>query len=95
MKEAHRHKLIDYVPGEKNFKFTDDGKLSEQQKKALEFIRTNVLEKYGSTGVQEVLDKAIFELLKYIAIFLYLERKFLKKQSAKSLNIDMKVSVIK
>ena len=41
----------------------------KKQKNALNFIKTEVLEKYGSTGVQKVLDIAVFELLKYIAIF--------------------------
>ena len=41
----------------------------EKQKKALEFIKTNILEKYGSTGVQETLDKIVFDILKYIAIY--------------------------
>jgi ribosome-binding ATPase YchF (GTP1/OBG family) len=35
----------------------------------LEFIKENILDKYGSTGIQEVLNKTVFELLKYIAIF--------------------------
>jgi hypothetical protein len=32
-------------------------------------IKKNVLEVYGSTGVQEVLNKTVFELLKYICVF--------------------------
>ena len=69
LKEAAKHSLIDYIPGEDNFAVRDESKLNERQKKALEFIKTNVLEKYKTTGVQEVLDKAVFELLKYKAIF--------------------------
>ena len=45
------------------------GKLSGKQKAALDIIQKNVLDVYGSTGVQEFLNKAVFELLKYIAIF--------------------------
>lgn len=43
--------------------------LSEKQKIALNLINENVLEVYDSTGIQEVLNKVIFDLLKYIAIF--------------------------
>ena len=32
-------------------------------------IKKNVLDVYGSTGVQEVLNKTVFDLLKYIAVF--------------------------
>ena len=61
-------KLIDYVPGEKDFQI--EGKLTEKQKAALEKIKQNVLDKFEyGTGVQEVLNKAVFELLKYVSIF--------------------------
>jgi len=69
LREAAKHDLISYVPGENDFKTTVDDKLNAQQKKGLEFIKKNVLKKYKNTGVQEVLDKAVFELLKYIAVY--------------------------
>tara|TARA_Y100000310_G_scaffold289617_1_gene316144 strand:+ start:421 stop:1617 length:1197 start_codon:yes stop_codon:yes gene_type:complete len=69
LKEAAKHELIDYVPGEGDFVLKDDGKLNEKQKNALNFIKENVLGKYKGTGVQDVLDKAVFELLEYKAIF--------------------------
>jgi len=69
LKEAAKHELIKYIPGENNFELINEGEINEKQKKALGFINKNVLEKYGSTGVQDVLDKSVFDLLKYIAIF--------------------------
>jgi len=69
LREAARHKLIDYVPGEKSFKLIDEGKLNDKQKKALSFIQSNMLDKFGSTGIQDALNHSIFNLLKYIAIF--------------------------
>lgn len=64
---ANNAGLIEYVPGESDFKYLKE--LSEKQKEALELIRKNVLEIYGSTGVQEVLNRTVFDLLKYIAVF--------------------------
>ena len=69
LREAARHELIDYIPGENNFKIKNEEKLNAKQKNALNFINSNVLEKYGSTGIQSILDRAVFELLNYIAIF--------------------------
>ncbi|MBU90526.1 translation-associated GTPase [Candidatus Woesearchaeota archaeon] len=69
LKEAAKHELIKYIPGENKFEIINEEKVNEKQKKALDFIKNNVLDKYQTTGVQEVLDKAVFELLKYIAIF--------------------------
>jgi ribosome-binding ATPase YchF (GTP1/OBG family) len=68
LRQAAKAGMIDYTPGEKDFKLKKE--LSEKQKQALELIRTNVLQKYEfGTGVQEVLDESTFKLLKRIAIF--------------------------
>lgn len=67
LREAAKSNLIKYVPGDS--KFDIKGNISEKQKVALEFIQKNVLDKFGSTGVQDVLNKAVFDLLKYIAIY--------------------------
>jgi len=67
LREAAKHELIDYIPGDNNFKIK--GKMNEKQKNALNYIKKNVLNKHGSTGIQDVLDKAVFEFLKYIAVF--------------------------
>ena len=69
LREAAKHGLIKYIPGEDNFEVINEEKLSEKQKNALSFIKTDVLDKYGSTGVQKVLDIAVFELLNCIAAF--------------------------
>ncbi len=69
LREAAKANLIDYVPGSEYFETVHAEKLSEQQKNALDFIKTDVLDEFGSTGVQQVLDDAVFGLLKYIAIF--------------------------
>ncbi len=69
LREAAKHNLVEYVPGEKDLKLIGEDKLNEKQKNALEFIKNNVLDKFGSTGVQQVLDDAVFKLLKYIAVY--------------------------
>ncbi len=69
LREAAKHDLIKYVPGEKEFQTPENSNLNEKQKQALQFIQTNILDKLNSTGVQGVLDQAVFDLLKYIAIF--------------------------
>lgn len=68
LKEAAKHGLIEYLPGEKDFKIVDESKLTDKQKTALKFIKEGLLSKY-STGVQEVINEAVFDLLKYVAIF--------------------------
>ena len=69
LKEAAKHELIDYVPGENSFTIKDQSKLNEKQKNALKFVKENILTKFGTTGVQQVLDDAVFKLLKYIGVY--------------------------
>jgi len=71
LKEAARHDLIEYIPGEGDFKITELGgsKLNEKQETALGFIKTNILEKYKTTGIQQVVDKAVFGVLGYFHVF--------------------------
>ncbi len=69
LKEADKHGMIEYIPGEKEFTIKPEGGLSDQQKKALEFIKEKMIEKYGSTGVQKIMDASVLDVLKYIAIF--------------------------
>ena len=61
--------LIRYLPGDSDFEVADGSKLTPAQKRALEMIRENVLAKWGSTGVQEVVNKAYFDLLNYIPVY--------------------------
>ena len=68
LRQAANVGLIDYVQGASSFTINED-KISEKQKTALESIQKNVLDIYGSTGIQEVLDKGVLDLLDYIAIF--------------------------
>jgi ribosome-binding ATPase len=67
LREAAKHNLITYIPGDKDF--TVSGTLSEKQQNALKFIKEKVLHEFGSSGVQEVLNHAVFELLKYKPIY--------------------------
>ena len=66
LREADKHGLIYYIPGENGFKIMKE--LNEKQKKALEDIK-KVLTEYSSTGVQDVLNKVVFEVMEYIPVF--------------------------
>jgi ribosome-binding ATPase YchF (GTP1/OBG family) len=67
LKKAAEAGLIDYLPGD-GFKILDKSKLTEQQLEALEKIKA-LINKYGSTGVQDCLNKAVFDLLGYIVVY--------------------------
>ncbi|MBE6502907.1 redox-regulated ATPase YchF [uncultured Methanobrevibacter sp.] len=61
--------LISYLPGDDHFDILQKDKLNENQLKALEYIQTNILDVYGSTGIQDALNYGIFELLDNIVVY--------------------------
>ena len=67
LRKANEQQILKYYPGEKDFEII--GELNDKQKAGLETIRTNVLQKFGGTGIQNCMDKTIFDLLGFIAIF--------------------------
>jgi len=67
LRKADEHGLIEYTPGSSDFKELKP--LEGKQGEALNYIRENVLKKYGSTGVQEMINKTAFDLLDLIVVF--------------------------
>ncbi len=64
---ASEHGYIKYRPGDASFEILGD--MDEKQRKGLEYIEEHVLKRFGSTGVQQCIDKAVFELLNLIAVY--------------------------
>lgn len=69
LRRAAEKQLIDYRPGDCNFKINNPEKLTESQIRALETIREKILLKFGSTGVQEAINTAFFKLLSVITVY--------------------------
>ncbi|MFZ8791588.1 MAG: redox-regulated ATPase YchF [Thermosphaera aggregans] len=69
LKKAAQSGLIDYLPGDPDFRVKPGVELSREQSRALELVKGNVLEKYGSTGVQELLNHAVFRKLGLIVVY--------------------------
>ena len=66
LREADKHGVINYIPGEKSFEVKKE--LADKQKGALDSIQ-KIMNAFGSTGVQEVLNKAVFDVLQYVCIY--------------------------
>jgi len=69
LRRAAEKGLIKYLPGDPDFEVLDPSRLTSQQAKALEAIRERVLARYGSTGVQQAINAAYFELLGAITVY--------------------------
>jgi ribosome-binding ATPase len=69
LRRAAEKQLIDYKPGDSDFKILHPEKLTPGQINALEAIREKVLVKNGSTGVQNAMNMAYFKLLNMITVY--------------------------
>ncbi len=69
LRRAAEKQLIDYKPGDCNFKINQPEKLTPNQLKALETIKEKVLATNGSTGVQDAINTAYFKLLNMITLY--------------------------
>jgi len=59
--------LIKYSPGSNDFEITGD--IKGKQLEGLNFIKDKVLRKFGSTGIQQTLNYAAFNLLDMIVVY--------------------------
>lgn len=68
LKKATKAGLITYMPGDSKFVINDNVKITDEQQKALDVVKT-ILEKIKSTGVQNILNTVVFEILKQIVVY--------------------------
>ncbi len=69
LRRAAEKSLIDYRPGDCNFNIVEPRGLTETQGEALKVIQERILQKFGSTGVQEAINTAFFKLLNMIVVY--------------------------
>ncbi len=69
LRKFAENEIISYTPGDSDFKILKPDKLKEKDLATLEKIRENILKKYGSTGIQALINRAVFEILDVIGIY--------------------------
>ncbi len=69
LRRAAEAGLVDYTPGDKDFTVKAPERLTQGQLNALERIREKVFQKYGGTGLQDVLNTAFYSLLNMITVY--------------------------
>ncbi len=68
LRKAARNGYVNYLPGDPDFEIVDESKLDTRQRKALEIVR-NVMKEFGGTGVQQAINKVVFEALNMIVVY--------------------------
>ena len=68
LSHAAKSGFIDYKPGDSDFNILKESELNEKQLQGLNYIKTNVLKKFGSTGVQNCIKEAV-KMLDLIVVY--------------------------
>lgn len=68
LRRAAKSDLISYDVGDDHFEILDKSKLNAEQLKGLGFM-SNVLERFGGTGIQKCVEEAVFNLLDMIVVY--------------------------
>ncbi|MEM2864921.1 MAG: redox-regulated ATPase YchF [Candidatus Bathyarchaeia archaeon] len=69
LRRAAQAGLIEYLPGDDHFRIVKPERLTAAQGKALESIQNKILDKWGSTGIQDAINRAFIDLLGAIAVY--------------------------
>jgi ribosome-binding ATPase YchF (GTP1/OBG family) len=68
LRKASKAGLVNYIPGDSGFTLKENIEISSQQQKALDLVNS-VFSKINSTGIQNVLNSIVFDVLKLIVVY--------------------------
>ena len=61
--------IVRYEPGDADFTVVDDAKLNVAQRKGLDHMREKVFKRFGGTGVQKLLETAVYDALDRVVVY--------------------------
>ena len=68
LRKAAKAGIISYSPGDESFSISTEKEIPPPQQKALELVK-NIFSKINSTGVQNILNHAVFDSLNFIVVY--------------------------
>ena len=68
LRKATKAGIINYFPGQEGFTINEEKEILPPQKKALDLV-TSVFKKIPSTGIQKILNSAVFDSLNFIVVY--------------------------
>ncbi len=69
LRRAERKGLLHYTPGEEKFTIKPNVSLSAEQKGALNYVETRVMDKWMRTGIQQALNTMVLKLLRMNMVY--------------------------
>ena len=68
LRKASKAGIVNYSSGDENFTIAEGKEILPSQQKALELVKS-VFSKIPSTGIQKILNTAVFDSLKFIVVY--------------------------
>ncbi len=68
LRKAAKAGIVNYSSGDEGFTITEGKEIPIPQQKALDLVRS-VFEKISTTGIQKILNTAVFDTLKFIVVY--------------------------
>jgi len=69
LRTYHQEKKIEYIPGSDNFKILDNNGFNQNELEGLKSIQEKIINLFGETGVQAVLNFTVFSTLNQICVY--------------------------
>lgn len=69
LRKFDENSMLNYIPGSNNFHINQKEKLSQKELDILKNIKEKILNTYNSTGVQDILNYAIFNIANQICVY--------------------------
>ncbi|MFX1369318.1 MAG: redox-regulated ATPase YchF [Promethearchaeota archaeon] len=69
LKDLEQKGILKYIPGSDDFDILKEDMLKESELDQLKKLKESILKKFGGTGVQNILDKAVFDFLNMITVY--------------------------
>ncbi|MGQ4873748.1 MAG: redox-regulated ATPase YchF [Promethearchaeia archaeon] len=69
LRKFHEENIIEYIPGDNDFKILKKDKLKSIELKTLEKIKEKIMNVFNGTGVQKAINYAVFKILNLICVY--------------------------
>ena len=69
LKDLDKKGIIKYIPGNDDFELIQSDMLKENEVAQLDKLKSDILKKFGGSGVQNILNQAVFEFLDMITVY--------------------------
>lgn len=69
LRRAEKKGLLHYTPGEEKFRINKNAQLTVEQKGALEYVESRVMDRWMRTGIQQALNSLVLKLLRMNMVY--------------------------